>query len=162
MANFAQYLYVCRVSTKYWRGAMRFNMVPLKKRGAPTFFALSTRSHHLCNSLSAGVGAFTRTTVPFVVVRPAHYAASRHRQTRDRAVFSSTAMPFTHLKQFAALFASAINKCFLLASFDFFRTWARAGVGVTAYVRVGASKLCATCGASKRSMPSTANFSFGV
>ena len=149
MAYDAQNLNVCGVGSKTWLRAVRFYVMSLQRLCAAAFFTATFFCNNLFYQLSNSIGSLRRAIVPFWVVRAAHVAATGSCQTWNRTISTGSPMAFSNLKRLATFFAHAVKQSFGATRFKFVRARPGASVCFSSHMRVGASKLSTTSGASK-------------
>ena len=129
VANYAQHLDICRVSSETGFRAVRFNVVPLQIFFATALLTLTAFLNDKFDCLAAIVLSFACAAFPLWVLVATHLFATSVSRAFGRAVFSGSTASLANLKLLPASLASTLKKCFLFARFNFVRTLFGTGAG---------------------------------
>jgi hypothetical protein len=155
VANHAQHLNVCWISSKAGGRAVRFNVVALQIFLASAFFALATFMNNLADDFSTVVFSFACAAFPVWMIRTFWHGLFC--SAFFRAIFASAAVAFSNLKLFAARFARAVNQGLYLFWVQFVRARTGAGVCFAPNVRIWTTELDTANGACQNATTATFN-----
>jgi hypothetical protein len=159
VANNAQHLDVCRISSKAGFSAVRFDVVTLQIFFASTFFTLAAFVYDLGYDFAGVVFSFAGAAVPFMMCFATKLFASSGSRARNGTVLACATSTFSYLKVLTALFARAIQHSFGLVRSKFLRAFSRTCVSFPANMCVWSAKKVAANRTCKYSTSATFNFS---